>query len=286
MTLIHSMTGSASRQVNSEFGSISVSVNSVNSRYIETYFRLSDELKGIESKIRKLVNDKFARGKFEITINLKFSDNQELEINNILLEKLSFALKKIQASVGGEINPMDVLNYPGILGNDPEIQNKVTEQVLLEFSNTLDELKLSRAQEGQRISLAIMERLNEISEHLNKIGSYLDNLVLQERERVLDRIKNLKLTLDPERLEQEVVIIAQKADIREEYDRLRSHVKEASRLLHEGGLVGKRLDFLMQEFNREANTMASKASTLAITHIAVELKVLIEQMREQVQNLE
>ena len=196
-------------------------------------------------------------------------------------------MKTIQNTVGGNINPLEILDYPGILqGADENIQKELVNLFYKALDNALSQLKENRLREGEQLKNALENLLSKIESNLDELAPILENLVNAERKKIKERIDNLKINIDESRIEQEVALAAQKADIREEYDRLRSHIKESYRLLDKGGLLGKRLDFMLQEFNREANTMASKASSLDITAIAVDLKVLIEQIREQVQNIE
>ena len=166
------------------------------------------------------------------------------------------------------------------------MQPKIEKLFFEALNQAISELKQNRINEGANLISALKALLKKIEVNLDKLSPILDNLVIKERNKILERLTNIDIKLDENRLEQEVSIAAQKADIREEYDRLRSHIKESYKLLDKGGVIGKRFDFMLQEFNREANTMASKASNLEITSIAVDLKVIIEQIREQVQNLE
>lgn len=204
------------------------------------------------------------------------------------LEALSEALNQVEKTIPNacNLNPMEILQYPGILKQPANIQDLIDEQVLENFAKALDSLVKTRESEGEKLKQALQVRLDLIEKQADLIEVQLTNLTKIEREKILKKIEDLKIEIDPQRIEQEVAIIAQKADVEEEYDRLRAHIKEVRSILDKGGICGKRLDFMMQEFNRESNTLASKASNLDITRIAVELKVLIEQMREQVQNIE
>lgn len=181
---------------------------------------------------------------------------------------------------------MEVLNYPGVICQPENIQDEIDAKVIEQFSKTMDELIQNRASEGNKLSQVLLSRLDLISTQADIIQEQLARLVQTERARILSKISSLNVEIDSGRLEQEVAIAAQKADVGEEYDRLRAHIQEVKTILNKGGVCGKRLDFMMQEFNRESNTLASKAANLDITQVAVELKVLIEQMREQVQNIE
>ena len=286
MPAVYSMTGSASRQINTETGDFSIEISSVNGRYLEMYFKLPDRLKHLESALRKLVQSRFSRGKFEICVSAASGLSSALRINEHNLQALAEALAAVTARVGGEVNPLEILAYPGVLESDQALRGRLDELILENFGETLAELKHSRECEGENLARAVRDRLRGVAAQLDQLSPMLENLVSLERRRLQAKLETLSLTLDPERLEQEIALAAQKADIREEYDRLRSHVKETGRILDQGGQIGKRLDFMMQEFNREANTLASKSSHLDITRAAVEIKVLVEQMREQVQNIE
>ena len=283
---VSSMTGSASIQVNTEDISFTLNINTVNNRYLDIFLKLPDNLRYLDLEIRKLISSKFSRGKFDLSLNLNVSQTSSFKLNEEELKALGNVLKTIQNTVGGNINPMEILNYRGILVADENIQEKIVNLFYKALDNALSQLKENRLREGEQLKNALENLLSKIESNLDELAPILENLVNAERRKIKERIDNLKINIDESRIEQEVALAAQKADIREEYDRLRSHIKEARRVLNVGGVIGKRLDFLLQEFNREANTMASKASSLDITRIAVDTKVLIEQIREQVQNIE
>ncbi len=288
MSIIHSMTGSASKLVNSQLANINIDISSVNGRYLEIYLKLPDNLRHLDSKLRALCQEKLTRGKLDCYITYALNAQASLNIDVNQLEALSEALNQVEKTIPNacNLNPMEILQYPGILKQPANIQDLIDEQVLENFANALDSLVKTRESEGEKLKQALQVRLDLIEKQADLIEAQLTNLTKIEREKILKKIEDLKIEIDPERIEQEVAIIAQKADVEEEYDRLRAHIKEVREILDKGGICGKRLDFMMQEFNRESNTLASKASNLDITRIAVELKVLIEQMREQVQNIE
>ena len=185
-----------------------------------------------------------------------------------------------------QVSAMEVLNYPGIIKQPENIQDEIDAKVIEQFTSTLDELIKNRESEGKKLSDVLLSRLDLITTQADIIEEQLERLVQTERDRIVAKVAAMNIEIDSGRIEQEVAIAAQKADVGEEYDRLRAHIQEVKTILNKGGVCGKRLDFMMQEFNRESNTLASKASNLEITKVAVELKVLIEQMREQVQNIE
>lgn len=288
MSIIHSMTGSASKLVNSQLANINIDISSVNGRYLEIYLKLPDNLRHLDSKLRALCQEKLTRGKLDCYITYALNAQASLNIDANQLEALSEALNQVEKTIPNacNLNPMEILQYPGILKQPANIQDLIDEQVLENFAKALDSLVKTRESEGEKLKLALQVRLDLIEKQADLIEVQLANLTKIEREKILKKIEDLKIEIDPQRIEQEVAIIAQKADVEEEYDRLRAHIKEVRSILDKGGICGKRLDFMMQEFNRESNTLASKASNLDITRIAVELKVLIEQMREQVQNIE
>ena len=288
MSIIHSMTGSASKLVNSQLANINIDISSVNGRYLEIYLKLPDNLRHLDSKLRALCQEKLTRGKLDCYITYALNAQASLNIDANQLEALSEALNQVEKTIPNacNLNPMEILQYPGILKQPANIQDLIDEQVLENFAKALDSLVKTRESEGEKLKLALQVRLDLIEKQADLIEVQLANLTKIEREKILKKIEDLKIEIDPQRIEQEVAIIAQKADVEEEYDRLRAHIKEVRSIIDKGGICGKRLDFMMQEFNRESNTLASKASNLDITRIAVELKVLIEQMREQVQNIE
>lgn len=288
MSIIHSMTGSASKLVNSQIANINIDISSVNGRYLEIYLKLPDNLRHLDSKLRALCQEKLTRGKLDCYITYALNAQASLNIDANQLEALSEALNQVEKTIPNacNLNPMEILQYPGILKQPANIQDLIDEQVLENFAKALDSLVKTRESEGEKLKQALQVRLDLIEKQADLIEVQLANLTKIEREKILKKIEDLKIEIDPQRIEQEVAIIAQKADVEEEYDRLRAHIKEVRSILDKGGICGKRLDFMMQEFNRESNTLASKASNLDITRIAVELKVLIEQMREQVQNIE
>ncbi len=288
MSIIHSMTGSASKLVNSQLANINIDISSVNGRYLEIYLKLPDNLRHLDSKLRALCQEKLTRGKLDCYITYALNAQASLNIDANQLEALSEALNQVEKTIPNacNLNPMEILQYPGILKQPANIQDLIDEQVLENFAKALDSLVKTRESEGEKLKQALQVRLDLIEKQADLIEVQLANLTKIEREKILKKIEDLKIEIDPQRIEQEVAIIAQKADVEEEYDRLRAHIKEVRSILDKGGICGKRLDFMMQEFNRESNTLASKASNLDITRIAVELKVLIEQMREQVQNIE
>lgn len=287
MEPIFSMTGSANCIISIDLADLNIDITSVNGRFLELNFKMPDSLRHLESKLREAFQKKLKRGKVDCYITLSQNLKSTLKVNKSALEQLSIAIKTIEKGIGGiSTNALEILNYPGIQVQDENVQSKIDDFVLNSLETAISKLVTARAHEGEKLKLAIQSRLESIEKELLPVEKALSELVFKEREKIKAKIAELSIEIDPNRIEQEVTLVAQKADVREEYDRLKAHIKEVRSILQTGGICGKSLDFMMQEFNREANTLASKASSLDITKVAVELKVLIEQMREQVQNIE
>lgn len=287
MEPIFSMTGSANCIISSDIADLNIDITSVNGRFLELNFKMPDSLRHLESKLREAFQKHLKRGKVDCYITLSQNLKNTLKVDKSALEQLSIAIKTIEKSISGiSTNALEILNYPGVQVQDENVQSKIDDFVLNSLETAISKLVTARAHEGEKLKFAIQSRLESIEKELFPVEKALSELVSKEREKIKAKIAELSIEIDPNRIEQEVTLAAQKADVREEYDRLKAHIKEVRTILQTGGICGKRLDFMMQEFNREANTLASKASSLDITKVAVELKVLIEQMREQVQNIE
>lgn len=287
MAPIFSMTGSANIVKSCDIADLNIDLTSVNGRFLEINFKIPDSLRHLEPRLREMFQEHLKRGKIDCYITLSQNLKSSLKVDEIALEQLSVALKTIEKRMSRlSINALEILNYPGIQIQDEKILSKIDELVLNCLSEAIEKLTTARKHEGEKLKEAIQSRLSLIENELITVEKCLSELVSKEREKIKAKIAEFVSDIDPSRIEQEVALAAQKADIREEYDRLEAHIKEVRNILQTGGICGKRLNFMMQEFNREANTLASKASSLNITKVAVELKVLIEQMREQVQNIE
>ena len=284
---ICSMTGFASwHGPLQQGGKLAIDLKAVNSRYLEIFVRLPDVLRHLEARLRQRLQERLTRGKVELSISLELTAAGPC-LNRERLEPLLGELRALQARLpGAHLELASLLQLPGVLSSGPELPADLDELLLGRLGDCLEQLLHHRLQEGRQLREAICTRLDAVSRLLDGVESQLSTLVERERGRLQEKLSGLQLNLDPARLEQEIVLAAQKSDIAEEYDRLRAHVRATRSILEQGGSCGKKLDFIMQEFNREANTMAAKSSTLDLTQTAVELKVLIEQMREQVQNLD
>jgi uncharacterized protein (TIGR00255 family) len=287
--MILSMTAFARSDQQSKLGSFSWEIRSVNSRYLELHFRLPDSLRAIESDLRGMLAKKLTRGKVECS--LKFMPaltEQRLAVNEELVHQINEASDQVHALIGpgNALDALEILKWPGVLSQPSLDMVPVKEQALSVFATGLDDLIATRQREGQALGLFIEQRMQGINAELEKVSALLPEILAAQRSSLLEKLSRLKLTVDPDRFEQEMVILLNKADVDEELDRLKAHLVEVSRILQQGGAMGRRLDFMMQELNREANTLSSKSISHITTQIAVQLKVLIEQMREQIQNIE
>jgi uncharacterized protein (TIGR00255 family) len=285
-----SMTAFARQEESTQWGSIVWEIRSVNHRYLENHFRLPENLRDLEPNLRENLRKELARGKVEISLNFRpdVEQTQNCCVNTELVKQLRQALQQVQDTLGDVDKPsaLELLKWPGVLETAEVDYAEVKRTALSLFKLALQQLKSMRQQEGGALQNFIEQRLDRIREITQEMRTQLPSIMAQQKQKLQTRIDEAKAELDPGRLEQEVVLLLQKADVDEELDRLQTHVEEVSRTLNQKGAIGRRLDFLMQELNREANTLSSKAIDTDITQIAVELKVLIEQMREQIQNIE
>lgn len=287
MSVVKSMTAYASLHEKCIYGSLTIDIKSVNSKYFEIFFKLPDNLKFLESKLRDILNASNSRGKFEIIISFVKDSTSDSVINTEALDKLSLLIKTIQDKIpNATCSALDILNTQGIIQDAIADESFVNDFILNNFKKCVDTYNEAKISEGTRLKSIILDKISLVKKQLLPVKDMLDTLVTRQREKLLQKIKKLQIDLPDDRIEAEIALLAQKFDIAEEYDRLQSHLKGVEDILNKGGICGKRLDFMMQELNRESNTMASKSSGIDITQITVELKVLIEQMREQIQNIE
>ncbi len=286
--MIHSMTGYARHQIKADWGSATWEIRSVNQRYLETYWRMPEQFRALEPMLRDKIRKALQRGKVEC--NLRFEADQakrgELQLNQALAEQLIKNAEWVQQQAGGQINPVDILRWPGVMETPEQDADALSKELLAAWQDALSAFIDSRASEGANTATMITSRLDKITEQVAFVREQMPAVMEWQRERLTSRLADVIEELDPQRIEQEMIMVAQKIDVAEELDRLDSHVSETRKILKKGGACGRRLDFMMQEFNREANTLASKSINAEITQAAVELKVLIEQMREQIQNIE
>lgn len=287
--MIYSMTAFARLEVKKDWGDAVWEIRSVNQRYLENFFRLPEQFRGLENTLREKLRQSLTRGKIEcsLCIETKKQTNAELNLNKELANQVIQSLQWIKAQAGeGEINLTDVLRYPGVVEAQEQDLDAISQDLLTAFDDLLTDFIAMRGREGEKLNDIIQQRLDSIAVETDKVRSQMSAVLQWQRERLLQRFEDAQLNLDPQRVEQEMILLAQRVDVAEELDRLQMHVKETTNILKKGGAVGRKLDFMMQELNRESNTLASKSINADITASAVELKVLIEQMREQIQNLE
>ncbi len=285
-----SMTAFARQEVQTDWGVLIWEIRSVNHRYLEMHFRLPENFRDLEPVLREGVRKKLARGKIESSLfyrsNQKESDS--LQLNSELLDHLSSTLKEVeQHDISTQpVSALALLQWPGVLQTEEVGYDEIKAAAAQLYQQALEQLSEMRAQEGAALSKLITQRLNKIGKVTMEVREAIPQILELQKDKLLSRFEEIKLDLDPSRIEQETVLLLQKYDVDEEMDRLETHVKEVKRTLKKKGAIGRRLDFLMQELNREANTLSSKAIDTDVTQAAVELKVLIEQMREQIQNIE
>jgi uncharacterized protein (TIGR00255 family) len=285
-----SMTGFAAHSLNLDHASVSIDLRSVNQRYLELHFRLADEFRPLEPQLRELIQQRLARGKVECRISLVQLPAASLDngLNPGILERLAQwqddVLERLPGAAPLSVN--EVLRWPGAVQAGALSQESLNEATLDGVRATLDELVESRRREGAKLRQHILDRLAAAEAQVAALTPLLPALAAAQREKLAERLRDALGEAGHERLAQEVALAAQKADVDEELSRLATHFAEVRRVLDQGGAVGKRLDFLMQELHREANTLGSKSVAVETSRASLELKVLIEQMREQVQNIE
>ena len=286
--MIHSMTGYARKEFKGDWGTAVWEIRSVNQRYLETYLRLPEQLRGLEPILRERFRKQLERGKVECNLRFESQTNAgQLQINEALAEQLiESALWVIDQAGQGQLNPLDVLRWPGVMAAPEQDMDELNTRLLAGFDEVLTLFIESRQSEGDKLKAVIEQRLEGIEGEVTKVRAFMPQILDWQRQKLIDRLAEAKLELDPTRVEQEIILLAQRSDVAEELDRLGMHIAETHKILKKGGSCGRRLDFMMQEFNRESNTLGSKSINAEVTQSAVELKVLIEQMREQIQNIE
>ncbi len=288
--MAQSMTAFARRQVSCGRGVLVWEIRSVNHRYLETGFRFPEALRSIEPAIRDTLRKQLARGKVDCQLRLESEERATgaLQIDEDAVRRLNEASGQILALTGGgpALTVMEILKWPGVLRESEALPENLEELALSLFHETLNELIATRLREGQELCGFIGKRIEAVREIVAGVRTRMPDIMARQQQALRDRLDALKMELDPGRLEQEIVLYAHKCDIDEELDRLETHLNEVERVLLLPEPSGRRLDFLMQELNREANTLSSKSIVAETTLNAVDLKVLIEQMREQIQNIE
>ncbi len=285
-----SMTGFARAETKESWGSIVCELKSVNHRYLETYFRLPEQLRAFEITFRGQIKKALSRGKLDCSIQLQINpgESSTLSVNTEKAQQVISACEDISKHLptSTPINPVEILSFPGVMQAtdiDAESLEAAAKATLAQALNTLNEI---RGREGNEMAAVVSKRVNAMSDQVAQLKQSYPEIKAALEARLTNRFEELKIEVDSDRLEQELVVMAQKMDIDEEIDRLQTHIDEIGRVLKSEEPIGRRLDFLMQELNREANTVASKSQSIQSTNTSVEMKVLIEQMREQIQNIE
>ena len=270
--------------------SISCEIRSVNHRYSEISIRLPEELRLLEQKIRDHISGKIKRGKIECNIRIEKHNayNEALSINQDLLKNIIEAAKRINSdlSTSAPLDSLDLLRWPGVLEKSTLDVKEIDKLLFSLVNEAIDIVVDTRQREGEKIKKMLTDRCTKIKEIINNVQKQIPDILKNYRKKLTQRVQEISDEIDNDRLEQELLFLSQKADIEEEIDRLGAHVDEVVRVIGRKEPIGRRLDFLMQEMNRESNTLGSKSNHIYTSNASVELKVVIEQMREQIQNIE
>jgi uncharacterized protein (TIGR00255 family) len=290
VTMIRSMTAFARKDVQGDWGTLTCEIRTVNHRYLEPSFRLPDALREYENRFRELLRKQLGRGKVDVSMRLQAIDkaSQSFEVCDEMAKAINDAANHINRILDNpaHVSALDILRWPGVLSVPEQDYGPAQTAAAGLFEDTLRELISVREREGERLRPLFDERLASIVQQVSEVRSRMPELLQAQEQALYNRFEKAKVELEPERVAQEMVMLAQKCDVAEELDRLEAHASEVTDTLQGDGAIGRRLDFLMQELNREANTLSSKSIDACVTRAAVDLKVLIEQMREQVQNVE
>ena len=288
--MLKSMTAFARVQQSESFGTLIWELRSVNSRFLDINCRLPDEFRAQEGRVRECINQRLQRGKVECALRYLPEEAAEtgIRINDALVKSLIDASQQINTSLHqpSEINPFDILSWPGVVAESEKDFKSIYESSEKLLQQALEQLIDNRQREGERMQQLIRDRCAGMQSIVDTVRQQLPDIQQRYRQKLVARLEELQTSVDRDRLEQELAFLAQKMDVDEELDRLDAHLKELNDVIGREEAVGRRLDFLMQELNREANTLGSKSVDLSTTQASVELKVLIEQMREQIQNIE
>ena len=287
---LRSMTGYAVETADISAGQLSLELRAVNSRFLDLAFRMGEDFRALEPALRERIAERVRRGKLECRVNFAPREDVALpaNLNAALLDQLKTLASAAQAALPGAraLGVAEILRWPGMLGDDGVGFEQIQPQIAPLLAAALEDLVASRRREGEKLADMIRGRIAHMRDLVARVQPRVPALVAEYQEKLAQRLRDASATLDDDRIRLEVGLFAQRVDVAEELSRLSTHLDEVERILKSGGTAGKRLDFLMQELNREANTLGSKAMAADMTAIAVELKLAIEQMREQVQNIE
>lgn len=288
--MISSMTAFAREEYRGDLGVMSWEIRSVNHRYLEAFLRLPEELRVLETSVRERLSARLSRGKLDISLKFKPGKGAEagLQINRRMVELLMAAEQEMAGLLHCDtyLRPLDLLRWPGVLEEQEQDYTPVKQQAMALLENAIDSLIDNRLREGERLAEIVRQRCESMQTQVERVRDLMPEVLDNVRSRIRDRLAEVMDELDEGRVEQEMALLAQRLDVDEEMDRLETHLLEVERVLSSDEPVGRRLDFLMQELNREANTLSSKSNDVEVTQSGVEMKVLIEQMREQIQNIE
>ncbi len=288
--MLKSMTGYGRSAVDTDSGELLWELRSVNHRYLEVSLRMPEDLRALEATAREHISKKLSRGKVEATLRLRSSNRAVagIALDQEALASLGAAIEQVRKAIpeSALVDPLKVIQWPGVMASTDDQLDELSHHAMSCLSDALDDLVSTREREGEKTALMLSERSEKIAAHIDLLRQHRPSVVERQREKLIAKLSELDIDHNEHRMEQELVFVAQRLDIDEELDRLAAHVSEFDKALKRKGPIGRRLDFLMQEFNREANTIGSKASDLDTTGASVDIKVLIEQMREQVQNVE
>ncbi|MBX9917756.1 MAG: YicC family protein [Nitrosomonas sp.] len=288
--MIVSMTGYAAATQEMPYGSLNLEIRSVNNRYLDIQLRLPDDFRKLEPAMRELLTKQLSRGKVECRLNFSPSANTEnsQQLDQALLEKLLQLEQTVKTRhpAAPSLTVAEILKWPGMLGSDTAPGEESNEIGMTLLQTALNDLKAARIREGDKLKSVLLERIKQMRQLLQSAAPRIPALIAAFEEKLRTRLEEILGTQENERIHQEITLFASKIDVDEELSRLQAHIDEVERIINKGGAVGKQLDFMMQELHREANTIGSKSVDLEITRISMELKVIIEQMREQVQNIE
>lgn len=287
----YSMTAFARQSIQTDIGELRCEIRSVNHRYLEPSCRLPDNLRAVEMPVRDLLRKKLNRGKVEVSLHFTSSEAQQgtISINQALVRELVQAMEAVEAEFPPQATTLDslrLLQWPGVVEKEAADEQQLEQAAVTLVGDALKALIENRQREGQELQKLIEDRLAQIAEQVLLVRDKMPEILQLQREKLAQRLAEFKVELDEQRTEQEMVLLANKADVAEELDRLDTHLAEVKHILAQKGAIGRRLDFMMQELNREANTLSSKSLSSETTQAAVSIKVLIEQMREQIQNIE